>query len=373
MDRINYISCVILTYNEQDKIRRCINSIKDVVDEIVVYDTGSTDDTLKIIEGLQLDNLKIFYTNRFTSFSKARNEAINLAKGNIIFILDADEWIDDKNSLKFKEELLAVIDNYTDKNIVISPNIIETNIHVVDDDIPRIFRKSKDLKYYGYVHEELRYKNKNLVNIKINLSIHHDGYKINTIKTKNKIMRNTMLLIRQLQEEPTNLRWLYYLYRDAELILSYQTVKLLWNIYVKKDYQEILTVEYGYSVFIWYLKSLLNQGAVKEVYDILNELESKYSLSVDLIYMKKIANIMNMEQEYHLMLREIITTKNKYNNYKKSIFDKNGYHMDSLIMLLLFECGDIKHAKQYYDCLKEVAPQFINYEKLAILKEVNGS
>ena len=51
---MNKISAVIITKNEQQNIRRCLNSLVDVVDEIIVVDSYSTDDTEKICMTLML-------------------------------------------------------------------------------------------------------------------------------------------------------------------------------------------------------------------------------------------------------------------------------------------------------------------------------
>ena len=48
------ISLCMIVKNEEDTIARCINSVKDIVDEIIIVDTGSTDNTLKILKNLNL-------------------------------------------------------------------------------------------------------------------------------------------------------------------------------------------------------------------------------------------------------------------------------------------------------------------------------
>ncbi len=81
------ISAVIITFNEESNIARCITSVKQVVDEVIVVDSGSSDNTVQIAKehGAQV-------THRdWTNYSDQKNFANGLAKGRYILSLDADE------------------------------------------------------------------------------------------------------------------------------------------------------------------------------------------------------------------------------------------------------------------------------------------
>ena len=75
--------------NEEANIARSIDSIKAVCDEIIVVDTGSDDRTVEIATAKGAKVLRFRWVN---DFSKARNYAMSLARGDIIIFLDADEW-----------------------------------------------------------------------------------------------------------------------------------------------------------------------------------------------------------------------------------------------------------------------------------------
>jgi (heptosyl)LPS beta-1,4-glucosyltransferase len=93
---MNKISVVIICKNEENNIRRCLESIK-WADEIVIYDTGSTDKTLNICA----EYTKTIYTeNAWEGFGKAKHDAVGLAKNDWIFSIDADEEVSE--SLKNK-------------------------------------------------------------------------------------------------------------------------------------------------------------------------------------------------------------------------------------------------------------------------------
>ncbi len=92
------ISVVIITFNEEKNIERCLNSVKDIADEIVVLDSFSTDKTEEICKK---HNVK-FFQHKFDGYTQQKNRAVNLAVNNYILSLDADEELSAKlkNSIK---------------------------------------------------------------------------------------------------------------------------------------------------------------------------------------------------------------------------------------------------------------------------------
>ena len=84
------LSVTIITLNEEDNIRRCIESVQKVADEIIVVDSGSTDKTEEIVKEL---GAKFVY-NSWPGYREQKNYAISLTSNEWIFSIDADEWID---------------------------------------------------------------------------------------------------------------------------------------------------------------------------------------------------------------------------------------------------------------------------------------
>lgn len=97
------ISAIILTYNEEQHIARCINSLSGLVDEIFVVDSLSTDNTNNIAEQLGANIYKNKFVNQAVQFNWAlKNCPI---KGNWILRIDADEYIDNKKHIDLKQYL----------------------------------------------------------------------------------------------------------------------------------------------------------------------------------------------------------------------------------------------------------------------------
>ncbi|MBQ2578818.1 MAG: glycosyltransferase family 2 protein, partial [Lachnospiraceae bacterium] len=86
------ISLCMIVKNEEMVLERCLESIHDLVDEIIIVDTGSTDDT----KSIAAKYTRLIYDFSWVDdFSKARNFAFSKATGDYIYSCDADEVLDD--------------------------------------------------------------------------------------------------------------------------------------------------------------------------------------------------------------------------------------------------------------------------------------
>jgi len=85
---VEQISAVIIVKNEEQNIARCLKSIS-WMEEIVVLDTGSTDETVNICKNF---GAKVYYLDQWEGFGKAKQPAVDLATFDwILSIIDADE------------------------------------------------------------------------------------------------------------------------------------------------------------------------------------------------------------------------------------------------------------------------------------------
>ncbi len=97
------LSVVIITYNEEKYIGKCLDSLKQVADEIIIVDSFSTDDTLAICSHYEVK----LYQNKFSDFSSQRNLAMSMASMSHILFIDADEVLSEEligEIRKLKEE-----------------------------------------------------------------------------------------------------------------------------------------------------------------------------------------------------------------------------------------------------------------------------
>ena len=142
------ISLCMIVKNEHETLARCLESVRDAVDEIVIVDTGSSDDTREIAHRFTKRVVDFVWKD---DFALARNFAFSLATREFILWLDADDVLDDAQKLRhFKEAALEACD------VAMAP------YHVAFDEAgqptftyyrERIVRASMHFCWEGAVHE----------------------------------------------------------------------------------------------------------------------------------------------------------------------------------------------------------------------------
>jgi glycosyltransferase involved in cell wall biosynthesis len=145
------ISAVIITLNEEKNIARCIDSLLPAVDEVVVLDSFSTDQTLHILHEKGIKAVQ----RKWAGYSNTKNFANTLVTGDFILSIDADEELSPElrqSILEFKQKpgaeicILNRLTNYCGQWIRHSGWYPEYKI--------RIFKKGA-AKWQGEIHEDL--------------------------------------------------------------------------------------------------------------------------------------------------------------------------------------------------------------------------
>lgn len=190
----------MIVKNEERYLRDCLESVKDVVDEIVIVDTGSNDNTVKIAEEY---GAFVFHFKWVNDFSAARNFALSKSNLDWILYLDADERLS-RNSVKNLIHLTKA-----DKQI--GYNCIINNLDDFKDSpklmkYVRLFRNSKDIRFTGKAHEQIEPSliNNNYKIVDSNIEIIHYGYNVNEDELKIKAKRNLELLLDENLTKPTS-------------------------------------------------------------------------------------------------------------------------------------------------------------------------
>jgi len=157
------VSVVIITKNESAVIDRCIESIRSLTDDILVCDTGSTDDTITIAINSGARVIK----QEWQGYGATKNAAQQYAKYDWIFSLDADEYIDDTLYHSLQKH------NWEQQNCAYSirrmgffqGKLIRFGSWFGEKKI-RIFPKNKAFWNRSIVHEKLELNNLSIVPIK---------------------------------------------------------------------------------------------------------------------------------------------------------------------------------------------------------------
>ncbi|MBU7008484.1 TPR domain-containing glycosyltransferase [Phosphitispora fastidiosa] len=200
------VSVCLVIENEEKHLERCLMSVKNVADEIIVADIGSTDSSLEIA-GQYTD--KVFEIRWQEDFSRVRNFALNKATSDWILILDGDEELDQQCITALKEKvsegdsegyLIKVLNYYQSGNRVeVSPDVVF-----------RLFRNDKAYRFTGVIQEQIcgniiKANPQAKISIAEDICIVHYGYLAEEIIAKNKAARNTRLLENAVQKNPDDL------------------------------------------------------------------------------------------------------------------------------------------------------------------------
>jgi glycosyltransferase involved in cell wall biosynthesis len=149
------ISVGILTKNEEANIRECILSIKEIAKEIVILDDYSSDNTEKIANELGAK----FYKRRLDNFSNQRNFLLEKCNCEWVFILDADERVDEE----LREEIKKINDPCEEGFMIFRKNFIFGKYLKYggngNDWQLRLFKKEK-VEFTSPVHEKIKVKGK---------------------------------------------------------------------------------------------------------------------------------------------------------------------------------------------------------------------
>lgn len=357
------VSFVILTYNEERVIKRCIESILSIADEIIVIDSQSNDRTIEIIKSLNSDIIHVYSIKWINDFSYARNIGIDKASGDWIFFIDADEYIEDNISYEEIRDLFSIFRNtlYYDR-FYLCPTISDTFSENILDNIPRIFIKSQRLHYYGKVHEEIRNNlDIPLLEIHVSILIKHDGYTPQVLKSKNKLERNITLLKDMIKIEPDNPRWKYFFVRDSffnhnpnlvylkEILLSFllkDNSKFLQKSNIVMNHYTVMSLDLLCRIEI----VLQNYNNAKLLSSYLFELNPN---SMNAKYYQILSELLFYKLKSKNLLNDVIQFRKRHFEDQPNAISTKGYHLDLLIAILLFENMYYSQSKKYFEFLKD--------------------
>jgi len=200
---------LIMVKNQENNILNALDSIYNLCDSIIVVDTGSTDKTV--------DNIKKSYPDVTLNhlpweenYAKMRNQCLEFVPNDSwVLFIDSDETINSALSYKEIHSFLFYLDNkYSNIDKICTVKQIQPNRPVFFRP-ERFIKKTKTLKYFGYVHEEPRSSNKNgLIKFDIDIDIMNLGLTKGESEKFDKKNRYYSLMLKNMAEEPDNPRWI---------------------------------------------------------------------------------------------------------------------------------------------------------------------
>jgi glycosyltransferase involved in cell wall biosynthesis len=222
MRRSTIAACVIAR-DEERFIAACLESVRPFVDELVVLDTGSLDDTPDIARSLGARVDTFLWQD---DFAAARNAAIESASAEWIFMLDADERLEPDSGPVLRDLPRRMPGGVHGACPRIESRTLGDGSGPcsITSEVPRFFRRSGDLRYVGAIHEDLVFLPDPATtrNVSVNdLRVIHYGYDSGVYAARRKDERNIRLLERQAAEHPHDPRPLYFLTQQHYVMERY--------------------------------------------------------------------------------------------------------------------------------------------------------
>lgn len=166
------LSLVVITLNEEQNLRRCLESVKGVADEIIIVDSGSKDNTLEIAAEFSAR----IYRKEWMGYSRQKNFGNDLASFNMILSLDADEALSDELRRSIlSEKAKGWKGVYSFARITNYCGVFIKHGGWYPDFKVRIFNRTL-VKWVGEIHEVLSGYNSDEVNVLKGDCLHYSYY-----------------------------------------------------------------------------------------------------------------------------------------------------------------------------------------------------
>nr|WP_269473526.1 TPR domain-containing glycosyltransferase [Paenibacillus odorifer] len=261
----------MIVKNEEKTLARCLDSVVGKVEEIIIVDTGSEDNTIEIAKRYTSNIYSFQWTG---SFAEARNFSIRQSSCDYILVMDADEYLDEDSDIH--KVCVTGFDYYVLKiknYLSFDQTFIHYNV--------RLFVNNENLYFENQLHEHLnifdeRFK---FVGDDVDLLLHHTGYSNETIEEKDKLQRNLPIMIREVEENPNG----FNLFNMGKLYLSLGQYHKAVN-YFKKAYPLSKSTLYFPDLLTLFASTLGKLNRYEDGLSVINEAVRLYSEDSEMSY-----------------------------------------------------------------------------------------
>lgn len=356
------ISFCIITKNESGKLEKCLKAIRAVMGgdaEIVVVDTGSTDNTCSMVAEY---TDKVFHFEWIGDFAAAKNYAASCASNDMVWIMDSDEYLRPLSDSEIALLYMTVEKHREDVGRMcrINDTFLGDEVAKYTDYTNRIFDRRRYC-FEGKIHEQLvrgsvftgpfvategmssngEYRDDLYTVYKTNAVADHDGYVGTCEERKNKAERNAKLLLEQLKERPDDAYILYqagkafFMMEDYDNAVTYFERATGIELNPELEYVADLVETYGYA--------LINSGH-PETAILLEGVADDFGASADFNFMLGIAYMQaaQFDKSVSCFLQATRCQNGKIEGVDSYLAWYN--------IGVIFEClGDNTNAKTYYE------------------------
>ena len=148
------ISLCMIVKNEERVLKRCLDSVANLVDELIIVDTGSTDATMEI--AASYPKAKVYEFAWINDFAAARNFAFSKATQEYIYSADADEVLDKENHERFKVLKQVLLPEVEIVQMKYGNQLRFGTVYNYDEEYrPKLFKRLRTFEWEEAIHELL--------------------------------------------------------------------------------------------------------------------------------------------------------------------------------------------------------------------------
>lgn len=278
------INLVMIVKNEQRSLERCLSSVRGLVDEIIIADTGSEDATKEIAKRF---GARLYDFVWCDDFSAARNFALEQSDADWNLILDADEYLHPLNRKELERQLTTLgqqlggmflgaisrYDPYPEPDGELGTSISQ---------IPRLL--PKQVRYKGRIHEQ---PDSALPCYLLEIEADHDGYLV-----ENKGERNLPYLQRAVKEEPEEAYYHFQLAMTLRNLGRLEESLPEFRCFYQQTNEENGYRREGVLLYLYTLLDLETEPLLEEAFSVLKKEEkslgdqAEYHFVCGIFYMK---------------------------------------------------------------------------------------
>jgi hypothetical protein len=332
--------------NEEKNIVRFLEALKDLDVEIVLVDTGSTDRTVELVSGYDVNLYSYEWKN---DFSDARNFCISKASNDNVLILDCDEFVKSFDNSALLKQIEEMPDHIGIIKII---NLIQADTEkgAYFDNIPRIFNRTI-YHFEGKIHEQICFidqNSKTLQGYYAPVEIIHTGYIMDADVAEVKRQRNISMISSELEKDFSNPYLHFQLAQEYYNQGSYEEALKEFSFVLENDELK-RDVEYHRLSVMGYFDCLLHTDQEKKAHEEYGRYIDKFGYTPDFHYLSGVICYLNKDFLKALQELVIATTMN---NPKKE--GTNTYLPWYYIGLINEQFGNYKDAVAFYEkCLPD--------------------
>ncbi len=343
---IPYSICII-TKNESTILEECLRRLQTLGQEIVVLDTGSTDNTCEMV--LKYTD-KLFHFEWCDDFSAARNQCIRHASNDYILTVDSDEYLTEWDEAA-NQKLIAANPHGIGRTFRTDTYTQHGETRTVREGMGRFFNQ-KLYHYEGSIHEQI-VPNTPKTPAKyyaLHAEFEHMAYSGDIETRAKRSKRNIALLLKELETNPDDTYFMfqlgqaYFMMEDYEnAVISYEKA-LTYDLNPRLEYVQSMVESYGYALL--YTKRYAQALSFEGIYDTF-AINADFCFLMGLIYMnnamfdKAILEFSNATKQKVCK----VTGADSYRSYHNIgvIYECTGHKEEAIAYYK--KCGDFEPAK----------------------------